>query len=140
VTESDFLSSVAFWRFLNAEKGNDIHGAVSTCRKTCKAIPCTNVAYTAKRVLSATNSYDQELKNFTNIWEDATNKTTKLKLTMSTGMTRVFTQMYAYEVWQLVGEVGGTWGLFLGFSAITVLDAFEKFVITCANRFCFLPK
>jgi hypothetical protein len=86
-------------------------------------------------MLSAVDIYDRELTNFTNIWMDTVSKRTSLRLTMATSKIRVFTQTYAYGIWQLVGEVGGTWGLFLGLSAITVLNSLEKIGARCLKSF-----
>ncbi len=135
-TEADYVKCPALGRSTSyPEKSRALTRATEACTKTCAARPCTQIAYKATRMLSAVDIYDRELTNFTNIWMDTVSKRTSLRLTMATSKIRVFTQTYAYGIWQLVGEVGGTWGLFLGLSAITVLNSLEKIGARCLKSF-----
>jgi hypothetical protein len=128
-TPLDYHLSAAWSRENSEEETTSTSRAVATCTRLCSSQPCTQITYTTRMVLSAFDIYDRQLTNFTNVWEDAGMKKTILKLTLSKGQTRMVTLTNAYGIWQLVGEVGGTWGLFLGLSAITVLDGFEKMFV-----------
>jgi hypothetical protein len=78
-----------------------------------------------------------ELRNFTNIWEYNTTRWSQLFLTVSKTKVRVFKQQHAYDIWALVGEIGGTWGLFLGLSALSVLEYLENAflqVVECLSK------
>ena len=47
---------------------------------------------------------------------------------MMTSTVKTTKQFYSYDLGQLIGELGGSWGLFLGASLITMLELVEKLV------------
>jgi hypothetical protein len=51
------------------------------------------------------------------------------EVVMTTETVRVMRQFYAYDVGNLIGELGGSWGLFLGASFITLFDLTERLMI-----------
>jgi hypothetical protein len=47
------------------------------------------------------------------------------KLALMTSTATTLTQYFSYEMSQFLGELGGSWGLFLGASLMSILDLVE---------------
>jgi hypothetical protein len=95
-------------------------GIKDVAKEQCPQL-CTKVHYTVQVGVPPDNDKPQKSafyfeKSHTSSWE----------VVMTTETVKVTTQYYAYTLGNLIGELGGSWGLFLGFSLMTLFDLVEK--------------
>ena len=72
---------------------------------------------------------DPDAKKLTDIWEEQKPRGFYITLDAAKGTLKVIEQAYAYDSHQLIGELGGTWGLFLGLSLLDILRMFERLLL-----------
>ena len=58
-----------------------------------------------------------------------------LKITLASGYVSVFNETLIVSMRSLIAEIGGTLGLFLGFSFLMLWDFFEFIVVATLNKF-----
>ena len=56
---------------------------------------------------------------------------TSWAIVLVTSTVTTMTQFFSYDINQFIAELGGSWGLFLGASLITIFELLEKTVQTC---------
>jgi hypothetical protein len=82
---------------------------------------CTKLGYTVQFGVPAVNEKPQKEAFYFDFAHSCS-----WEVIMTTDTVKVTTQFYAYDVGNLIGELGGSWGLFLGFSLITLFDLVEQ--------------
>jgi hypothetical protein len=99
------------------------------CRRQCKR-PCTQLQYTwietESRMSQPTGPclYDARLANRS---EGSTcSRTTVFDVVPKQTHVKIIEEQLGYDLNQLISELGGTWGLLLGVSFITLLELVEK--------------
>jgi hypothetical protein len=91
-----------------------------TAKEQCPQL-CTKLSYTVQSVAPSGSDKPQKAA----FYFDPTH-ICSWKVVMMTETVKVTKQFYAYDVGNLIGELGGSWGLFLGFSLITLFDLVER--------------
>jgi hypothetical protein len=83
---------------------------------------CTKLHYTIQLQVPGNDKPDKAAFYFEN------QHTCSWEVVMTTDSVQVTSQFYLYNVGSLIGELGGSWGLFLGASFITLLDLTERLI------------
>ncbi len=90
---------------------------------------CTRMQYEWTDMSGRSTSGDPDARNLTDIWEEAMPRSFYITLDTSKPTFKVIEQQFAYDSHQLLGELGGTWGLFLGLSLLDILRLFERIIL-----------
>jgi hypothetical protein len=88
--------------------------------KECCLHPCSKYNYEFKEY-----SNDRRDGNY-NTAQSSTILSSTIFLKMKNKFIRVYRQQYSYDFAEMLGEIGGTWGLFLGASFLTLFEAIHK--------------
>jgi hypothetical protein len=109
-------------------------GAYDECAALCPR-PCVRLQYEGKDVTNAEDAAASVTTNFTNVWTDFRRRETVLRFVVKSPYVKVVEQQYAFGLHQLIGELGGTWGLFLGLSILSVLNVIEELSLVILRRY-----
>jgi hypothetical protein len=104
------------------------------CTALCPR-PCVRLQYEGKDVTNAEDAAASVTTNFTNVWTDFRRRETVLRFVVKSPYVKVVEQQYAFGLHQLIGELGGTWGLFLGLSILSVLNVIEELSLVILRRY-----
>ena len=103
------------------------------CTALCPK-PCVRLQYEGKDVTNAEAAAASVMTNFTNAWNDFRRRDSVLKFVVKSPYVKVIEQQYAFGMHQLIGELGGTWGLFLGLSILSVLNFLEEIFLVLLRK------
>jgi hypothetical protein len=95
------------------------------CAALCPQ-PCVRLEYEGKDVTNAEAAAENVMTNLTDVLNDFKRRESVIRFLVRTPYVKVIEQQYAFGFHQLVGELGGTWGLFLGLSILSVLNFVEE--------------
>jgi hypothetical protein len=112
----------------------DREPTIKLCENACLR-PCTTVQYNTKAVVTTDGSTKLPNGLPKGYGEWPSSMWTTVKIEVLDRFVRTTTQQYAYGVKELVGELGGSWGLFLGLSFVSVLQMIEQLVCIVANSY-----
>jgi hypothetical protein len=121
---------------LNSYRRNATDSLVASCCPN----KCADSQYDYRVVVSEDTS--QAMQSHFDLSDNLTKSrmfTGRVVLYWRTGNVEVIEDQYSYGFTQFVGELGGTWGLFLGVSIISVLELIEhlfKAVLALRNHKC----
>jgi hypothetical protein len=125
-TADDFrrlpFSSQSILAQSSKEKARRVH---DYCESTCPS-PCTRYVYGWKD--DSYESQTQVLENRTALLYAATKTDVNIEMFVNGPYATAVEESYAFTFVQLLSELGGSWGLLLGFSFLEFLPVIERFL------------
>ena len=91
---------------------------------------CTKIWFKVELKTSSTESNSQSTMNASELLSSES-LITSWAIVLVTSTVTTMTQFFSYDINQFIAELGGSWGLFLGASLITIFELLEKTVQAC---------
>jgi hypothetical protein len=117
----------SYWRTDNKSNQSE---ALAECLLQCPRTTCETWNYNLEQ-----NIIQQSPTNLSELWNTRAGDTS-ITFYVKARNVKVTEEHISYGLNQLIGEIGGTWGFYLGFSLVHILYAFDKIIITLIDKIC----